>query len=54
MKTIRQLKRILAKHKRELRDKYHVKQLTAFLPGTFFEHPDDVARFIYALVLGNN
>jgi predicted nucleotidyltransferase len=30
MKTIIQLKRILAKHKRELRDKYHVKQLGLF------------------------
>lgn len=30
MKTISELKRILAKHKRELRDKYHVKQLGLF------------------------
>jgi predicted nucleotidyltransferase len=30
MKTISQLKKILAKHKRELRDKYHVKQLGLF------------------------
>ncbi|UCH93594.1 MAG: nucleotidyltransferase family protein [Candidatus Aminicenantes bacterium] len=30
MKTISQLKRILAKHKREFRDKYHVKQLGLF------------------------
>ena len=30
MKTISQLKRILAKHKRALRDKYHVKQLGFF------------------------